>query len=140
MKLVWSRFALSDRDDIFSYIEAENPRAAVHVDEQIADAARRLLDFPVAGPGVLPARASWSSRAHLMSRRTLLTVRLFASCACFTVRRCGPTNLQMTIEAAPPYRHLTKKKGTSPGTFSARPFLFSPCGKKLLGHDAIFAS
>ena len=44
MKLVWSRFALSDRDGIFSYIEAENPRAAVHVDEQIANAARRLLD------------------------------------------------------------------------------------------------
>ena len=40
MKLVWSRFALSDRDGIFSYIEAENPRAAVHVDEQIANAAR----------------------------------------------------------------------------------------------------
>ena len=41
MKHVWSRFALSDRDDIFSHIEAESPRAAVHVDEQIADAAPR---------------------------------------------------------------------------------------------------
>ncbi|UFW92126.1 type II toxin-antitoxin system RelE/ParE family toxin (plasmid) [Bradyrhizobium barranii] len=52
MKLVWSRFALFDRDGIFSYIEAENPRAAVHVDEQIANAARRLLDFPDSGrPG-----------------------------------------------------------------------------------------
>jgi len=100
VKLVWSRFALSDRDDIFSYIEAENPRAAVYVDEQIADAARRLLDFPDSGgPGVSPARASWSSRKHLMSQRTLSTARLFASCACFTARRCGPTNLQMTIEA-----------------------------------------
>ena len=45
MKLVWSRFAWSDRDDIFSYTEAESLRAAVHVNEQIADAARRLLDF-----------------------------------------------------------------------------------------------
>ena len=52
MKLVWSRYALSDRDGIFSYIEVENPRAAVHVDEQIAYAARRLLDFPDSGrPG-----------------------------------------------------------------------------------------
>lgn len=52
MKLVWSRFAWSDRDDIFSYIEAESPRAAVHVDEQIIDAVRRLLDFPESGrPG-----------------------------------------------------------------------------------------
>lgn len=52
MKLVWSRFALSDRDDIFSYIEAVSPVAAVHVDERISDAARRLLDFPDSGrPG-----------------------------------------------------------------------------------------
>lgn len=52
MKLVWSRFAFSDRDDIFSYIEAENPRSAVRVDEQIADAVKRLLDFPDSGrPG-----------------------------------------------------------------------------------------
>jgi toxin ParE1/3/4 len=52
LKLVWSRFAWSDRDDIFTYIEAERPRAAVHVDEQIADAARRLLDYPESGrPG-----------------------------------------------------------------------------------------
>jgi toxin ParE1/3/4 len=36
----------------FSHIEAESPRAAVHVDEQIADAARRLLHFPDSGrPG-----------------------------------------------------------------------------------------
>ena len=42
MKLVWSRYALSDRDGIFSYIEVENPRAAVHVDEQIAYAASSL--------------------------------------------------------------------------------------------------
>jgi addiction module RelE/StbE family toxin len=52
VKLVWSRFALNDREDVFSYIEAENPSAAVHVDEQIADAAQRLLDFPDSGrPG-----------------------------------------------------------------------------------------
>lgn len=71
MKLVWSRHALSDRDGIFGYIEAENPRAAIHVDELIADAARRLLDFPeAADPGVSLARASWSSRARLMSRPT----------------------------------------------------------------------
>ena len=64
MKLVWSRFALSDRDDIFSYIEAENPRAAIHVDEQIADAARRLLDFPDSGR---PGRVA-STRELVISR------------------------------------------------------------------------
>lgn len=52
MKLVWARFALSDRDAIFNHIEAENPAAAIHVDEQIGLAVRRLLDFPESGrPG-----------------------------------------------------------------------------------------
>lgn len=52
MKLVWSAFALSDRDGIFTYIEAENPRAAIMVDERIAAAARRLVEFPESGrPG-----------------------------------------------------------------------------------------
>jgi plasmid stabilization system protein ParE len=40
---------LSDRDAIFTYIEAGNPAAAVLIDERIAAAARRLLDFPASG-------------------------------------------------------------------------------------------
>ena len=52
MKLVWSAFALSDRDGIFTHIEAENPRAAIALDERIAAAARRLVEFPESGrPG-----------------------------------------------------------------------------------------
>ena len=52
MKLVWSPYALSDRDAIFSHIEADSPRAAVHVDEQIVAAVRRLTEFPESGrPG-----------------------------------------------------------------------------------------
>jgi toxin ParE1/3/4 len=52
VKHVWSRFALSDRADIFSHIEAESPRAAVHVDEQIADAAPAPAPLPDSGrPG-----------------------------------------------------------------------------------------
>jgi toxin ParE1/3/4 len=100
VKLVWSRFALSDRDAIFSYIEAENPRAAIHVDEQIADAARRLLDFPdsgqtgrVAGTRELVIPRTPYVAAYLIEGDTVRT------CACFTERRCGPTNLPMTIEA-----------------------------------------
>lgn len=49
MKLTWSAFALSDRDAIFTYIEADNPVAAVLIDERIVAAARRLLDFPASG-------------------------------------------------------------------------------------------
>jgi plasmid stabilization system protein ParE len=52
VKLEWSAFALSDRDDIFDYIEADSPRSAIRVDEAIANAAERLLDFPESGrPG-----------------------------------------------------------------------------------------
>ena len=49
MRLVWSRFALADRDQIFTYIEADNPKAAAHIDEQIVLSARRLLEFPESG-------------------------------------------------------------------------------------------
>ena len=49
MKLTWSAFALSDRDAIFTYIEADNPSAAILVDEKIVAAARRLIDFPASG-------------------------------------------------------------------------------------------
>ncbi|MBP1886646.1 hypothetical protein J2Z50_004949 [Ensifer mexicanus] len=34
MRLAWAQYALDDRDAIFSYIESENPKAAVHVDEE----------------------------------------------------------------------------------------------------------
>ncbi|WP_093003432.1 type II toxin-antitoxin system RelE/ParE family toxin [Rhizobium sp. NFR07] len=49
VKLTWSAFALSDRDAIFTYIEADNRAVAVLIDERIAAAARRLLDFPASG-------------------------------------------------------------------------------------------
>ncbi len=49
MRLVWAQHALADREAIFSYIEAESPRAAVNVDDQIVAAVRRLLEFPESG-------------------------------------------------------------------------------------------
>lgn len=52
MKLVWSAYALADRTLIFDHIEADNPRAAIAVDEKIASALHRLKDFPESGrPG-----------------------------------------------------------------------------------------
>ncbi|NKL00577.1 type II toxin-antitoxin system mRNA interferase toxin, RelE/StbE family [Rhizobium leguminosarum bv. viciae] len=52
MRLVWARYALSDRENIFTYIEIENPRAAVHVDQKIVLAVRSLVEFPESGrPG-----------------------------------------------------------------------------------------
>jgi toxin ParE1/3/4 len=49
VKLEWSRFALADRDEIFDYIEADSPRAAVAVDGLISAQVRILADFPEAG-------------------------------------------------------------------------------------------
>ncbi len=49
MKLEWSRLALADRDEIFDYIEADSPRAAVEMDELISERIQRLLDFPESG-------------------------------------------------------------------------------------------
>ena len=48
MKLSWSAFALSDREGIFTHIEADNPIAAITIDERIV-AAVRLQDFPESG-------------------------------------------------------------------------------------------
>jgi len=49
VKLTWSAFALSDRDSIFTFIESDNPSAAVLIDERIVAAVRRLIDFPASG-------------------------------------------------------------------------------------------
>jgi len=49
VKLTWSAFALSDRDAIFTFIEAENPSSAILVDEGIVADAHRLIDFPANG-------------------------------------------------------------------------------------------
>ncbi|MDX8439888.1 type II toxin-antitoxin system RelE/ParE family toxin [Mesorhizobium australafricanum] len=49
MKIVWSAFALSDRDGIFAHIEADNPAAAIAIDERILAAIGRLSEFPESG-------------------------------------------------------------------------------------------
>lgn len=55
MRLMWSAFALADRDGIFTHIEADSPLAAVAVDEHIAQATLRLIEFPESGrPGRVP--------------------------------------------------------------------------------------
>jgi toxin ParE1/3/4 len=49
VKLVWSAFALSDRDEIYDYIESESPRSAAMMDSRIAESVEFLLDFPESG-------------------------------------------------------------------------------------------
>lgn len=52
MRVVWTPEALQDRSDIWDYIAADNPRAAVNVDTLFSEAAARLADHPKLGrPG-----------------------------------------------------------------------------------------
>lgn len=49
MKLLWSAYALADRDEIFDYIQADNPRAAVAVNDLIRRNIELLIRFPDSG-------------------------------------------------------------------------------------------
>jgi toxin ParE1/3/4 len=52
VRLDWSSFARADRDATFDYVEADNPRAAVVVDERIQAQVEALLEFPgISRPG-----------------------------------------------------------------------------------------
>ena len=52
MKLEWSVWAQVDREAIFDYIEADNPRAAIAVDQRISDRVKVLRRLPRSGrPG-----------------------------------------------------------------------------------------
>ena len=55
MKLVWSRAASDDRRAIREYVAAENPRAAIALDELIGAKAAALARHPELGrPGRVP--------------------------------------------------------------------------------------
>lgn len=49
MKVIWTPESLRDRLDIWEYIAADNPLAAVHMDELFSAAAPTLADFPQKG-------------------------------------------------------------------------------------------
>ena len=52
MRVAWTPEAERDRADIWRHIVADNPTAAVRVDEAFRDAARSLRDLPSRGrPG-----------------------------------------------------------------------------------------
>lgn len=49
MNTVWSLLAITDREAIFDYIEADSPRAAARIDDQIEIQVDQLAKFPESG-------------------------------------------------------------------------------------------
>lgn len=49
MELFWTPEATQDREEIYDYIEADNPIAALALDELFAEKAGRLIDHPGLG-------------------------------------------------------------------------------------------
>ena len=49
MRVVWTPDAQQDRIDVWDYIAADNPLAAIRMDEIFSDAAARLAEHPMLG-------------------------------------------------------------------------------------------
>lgn len=49
MKIIWTPEAEQDRADVREYIAADNPRAAVRMDQLFSDVAAKLANFPMLG-------------------------------------------------------------------------------------------
>lgn len=49
MKLFWTPEAIRDRNDIYDYIESDNPAAALALDELFAHKAAQLINHPHTG-------------------------------------------------------------------------------------------
>ena len=49
MELLWTPEAVRDREDIYDYIEGDNPLAALALDELITERTSVLQDFPRIG-------------------------------------------------------------------------------------------
>ena len=74
MKLEWTRSARADREAIFDYIEADNPRAAAVLDKRFEGAADRLLRSPKLGR---PGRVE-GTREFVVHRHYILIYELSA--------------------------------------------------------------
>jgi toxin ParE1/3/4 len=49
VKVVWTPEAEQDRADVLDYVAADNPQAAVRMDELFSETADRLGNFPMLG-------------------------------------------------------------------------------------------
>lgn len=49
MPLFWTPESIQDREDIYNFIEADNPAAALDLDEMFSEKALHLVDHPGLG-------------------------------------------------------------------------------------------
>jgi toxin ParE1/3/4 len=49
VKVIWTLEAQHDREDVREYIAADNPRAALRLDQLFSDAVAKLAGFPNVG-------------------------------------------------------------------------------------------
>ncbi|RKP49097.1 type II toxin-antitoxin system RelE/ParE family toxin [Trinickia fusca] len=49
MRVIWTSEAQQDRNDVRERIAADNPRAALRMDQLFSDAVTKLADFPNVG-------------------------------------------------------------------------------------------
>lgn len=67
MGLFWTAEAIQDREDIYDFIEQDNPAAALDLDELFSEGASRLIDDPNSGrPGVVPGSRELVVHKHYM--------------------------------------------------------------------------
>lgn len=65
MELFWTPEAAQDRDEIYDYIEADNPVAALALDELFSEKASRLADHPDLGrPGRIAGTRELVAHRH----------------------------------------------------------------------------
>jgi toxin ParE1/3/4 len=50
MKIIWTPAAAQDRADIWDYLHAVNPKAAIDMDNRFRDAITRIAQHPQSGP------------------------------------------------------------------------------------------
>jgi plasmid stabilization system protein ParE len=85
MRLFWTPEAVQDRNDIYDYIEADNPIAALSLDELFSDKAKYLIDHPGMGrQGRIP-----KTRELVVHRNYIFGIK-------------GPGSIKLRFDSHPP--------------------------------------
>ncbi len=92
MGLFWTPEAIQDREDIYDFIEQDNPAAALDLDELFSESASRLIDDPNCGrPGVVPGSRELVVHKHYMLVYDVAGKQVRILNVVHTARRWPPT-------------------------------------------------